>query len=77
MVETPRDRPQVREDAVPTVFPDAPKYFTTKAPLKKKERNLCEQRGRPTKKQKVNDGATEGELPQDATADAQPPQEHR
>lgn len=77
VVETPRDRPQLRADAVPTVFPDAPKYFTTKAPIKRKERNLCEQHGHPTKKQKVHDGSTEGELPQDAAADAQPPQEQR
>ncbi|KAH8032766.1 hypothetical protein HPB51_001825 [Rhipicephalus microplus] len=44
--------------------------------LKPEEQHL-DRRGCPTKKQKVRDGFTEGELPQDAAADAQPPQEQR
>lgn len=51
--EIPRDRPHLKEDAVPTVFPDAPKYFTRKAPTKRKERNLCEQKAPPKKQRKV------------------------
>ncbi|KAH8038452.1 hypothetical protein HPB51_001567 [Rhipicephalus microplus] len=42
------------EDAVPTLFPDAPKYFTKKAPVKRKDRNICEQRGPAKKRQKPN-----------------------
>ncbi|XP_049513144.1 uncharacterized protein LOC125940716 [Dermacentor silvarum] len=53
VVEMPRDRPQLTDDAVPTLFPDAPKYLTTKAPIKRKERNLCQQDGPPTKKRKA------------------------
>ncbi|KAH7974388.1 hypothetical protein HPB49_014856 [Dermacentor silvarum] len=50
MVEIPRDRPLLREDAVPTIFPDAPKYLTTKTPTRRKEGNLCEQGEPPTKR---------------------------
>ncbi|KAH8035053.1 hypothetical protein HPB51_004294 [Rhipicephalus microplus] len=46
--------PGSQEDAVPTLFPDAPKYFTKKAPVKRKDRNICEQRGPAKKRQKPN-----------------------
>ncbi|KAH8028608.1 hypothetical protein HPB51_017734 [Rhipicephalus microplus] len=54
VVEIPRDCPRLSEDAVPTLFPDAPKYFTKKAPVKRKDRNICEQRGPAKKRQKPN-----------------------
>lgn len=54
VVEIPRDRRSLSDDAVPTVFPDAPKYFTKKAPVKRKDRNICEQRGPVKKRQKRN-----------------------
>ncbi|XP_075733126.1 uncharacterized protein LOC142775554 [Rhipicephalus microplus] len=50
VVEIPRDRPLLTEDAVPTIFPDAPKYLTKKTPTRRKERNLCEQGEPPYKK---------------------------
>ncbi|KAH8031353.1 hypothetical protein HPB51_016411 [Rhipicephalus microplus] len=54
VVEIPHDCPRLSEDAVPTLFPDAPKYFTKKAPVKRKDRNICEQRGPAKKRQKPN-----------------------
>ncbi|XP_049522524.1 uncharacterized protein LOC125945020 [Dermacentor silvarum] len=54
VVEIPRDRPRLSDDAVPTLFPDAPKYFTKKAPVKRKDRNVCEQHGPAKKRQKPN-----------------------
>lgn len=52
-VEFPRDRPQLSDDAIPTVFPDAPKYFTKKTPVKRKERNLCNQALKPPKQKRT------------------------
>lgn len=49
VVEIPRDRAHLKDEALPTVFPDAPKYFTRKAPTKRKERNLCKQKAPPSK----------------------------
>ncbi|KAM7301545.1 uncharacterized protein ISCGN_017064 [Ixodes scapularis] len=83
IVEMPRDRPQLKSDAIPTVFPDAPKYFTKKAHIKRKERNLCEQGPPPAKKKKrtaANDAGpsnqqdagettAQGELPDEAKVD--------
>lgn len=43
IVEIPRDRPQLTKDAIPTIFPEAPKYYTKTLPKKRKERNLCSQ----------------------------------
>ncbi|KAH8035063.1 hypothetical protein HPB51_004304 [Rhipicephalus microplus] len=42
VVEIPPDRPSLSTDAVPTVFPDALKYFTEKAPVRRNDRNICE-----------------------------------
>ncbi|KAH9366056.1 hypothetical protein HPB48_007886 [Haemaphysalis longicornis] len=56
-VEIPRDRPHLKEEAITTVFPDAPKYFTRKARTKRKERNLCEQKAPPSKRRKVQTAA--------------------
>ena len=50
VVEIPRNRPPLTEDAVSTIFPDVPKYLTKKTPTRRKERNLCEQGKPPTKK---------------------------
>lgn len=43
VVEIPRDRVRLSNDAIPTIFPEAPKYFTKSLPKKRKERNLCDQ----------------------------------
>lgn len=43
IVEMPRERPLLSKDAIPTIFPEAPKYYTKKLPKKRKERNLCDQ----------------------------------
>ncbi|XP_040076523.1 uncharacterized protein LOC115310148 isoform X4 [Ixodes scapularis] len=43
VIELPRSVPQLTKDAVPSVFPDAPKYFSKPVPKKRKERNLCDQ----------------------------------
>lgn len=43
VVNIPRDAPQLTKDAVPTPFPDAPKYMSKAMPQKRKQRNLCEQ----------------------------------
>lgn len=40
VVHVARDRPSLTDDAVPTVFPDAPKYFTKRAPVKRKNKSL-------------------------------------
>lgn len=45
--EIPRDVPLLVKEAVPTIFPDAPKYLSKPLPQKRKERNLCEQASRP------------------------------
>lgn len=44
IVEIPRERPQLTKDAIPTIFPEAPKYYTKSLPKKRKERNLCNQK---------------------------------
>lgn len=36
VVELERERPALTDDAVPTIFPDAPLYFTKHVPKKKK-----------------------------------------
>lgn len=43
IVEIPRDRPKLTKDAIPTIFPEAPKYHTMSLPTKRKERNLSNQ----------------------------------
>ncbi|KAH6932655.1 hypothetical protein HPB50_008490 [Hyalomma asiaticum] len=52
LVEIPREAPQLTKDAVPTLFPDAPKYLTKRAPLKRNERDLCNQKPIEHKKRK-------------------------
>ncbi|KAH7977917.1 hypothetical protein HPB49_003944 [Dermacentor silvarum] len=39
-VELDRERPTLTEDAIPTIFLDAPSYFTKQMPNKRAERNL-------------------------------------
>ncbi|KAH7984935.1 hypothetical protein HPB49_026685 [Dermacentor silvarum] len=41
LVEIDRDRPALTEDAVPTLFPDAPSDISKCVPKKRKERNLA------------------------------------
>ncbi|CAN7939599.1 unnamed protein product [Ixodes hexagonus] len=48
VVEIPRDLPLLTPDAVPTIFPDAPKYISKPLPKKRKERNICDQASRDT-----------------------------
>ncbi|CAN8007265.1 unnamed protein product, partial [Ixodes pacificus] len=43
VVEIPRDRPLLTKDAIPTIFPDAPKYLSKSLPKIRKERNLSDQ----------------------------------
>lgn len=43
VIEIPRNLPQLVKDAVPTVFPDAPRYLSKPVPQKRRERNLCDQ----------------------------------
>uniref|UniRef100_A0A131YKK8 THAP-type domain-containing protein n=1 Tax=Rhipicephalus appendiculatus TaxID=34631 RepID=A0A131YKK8_RHIAP len=58
IVEIPRDRPLLAKDAIPTIFPEAPKYYTKKLPKKRKERNLCDQ-VLPKRKRRQKDGTVE------------------
>lgn len=51
-MEIQRDRPSLRDDAVPTIFPDVPSYFTQKLPKKRKSENICQQLLRPRKRKK-------------------------
>ncbi|KAH7949513.1 hypothetical protein HPB49_011732 [Dermacentor silvarum] len=41
--EIPRDKPRLKPDAIPTIFPEYPKHLVPKVPAKRKTRNLCEQ----------------------------------
>ncbi|XP_077508835.1 uncharacterized protein LOC144120336 [Amblyomma americanum] len=68
VVDIPRDRPHLKDDAAPTVFPDAPKYFTKKAPTKRKERNLCEQKAPSSKRRKLH-AVADAQLPTQQDAD--------
>ncbi|KAH8029767.1 hypothetical protein HPB51_003719 [Rhipicephalus microplus] len=43
IIEIPRDQPLLSKDAIPTIFPDAPKYFSKALPKKRKDRNLSGQ----------------------------------
>lgn len=51
-MEIERERPLLTNDAVPTVFPDAPSYMSKSLPRKRKERNLCDQPLPAAKRQK-------------------------
>ncbi|XP_077489525.1 uncharacterized protein LOC144100442 [Amblyomma americanum] len=42
LVEIDRERPALTDDAVPTIFPDAPSYMTKPVPRKRKKRNLAD-----------------------------------
>lgn len=52
LVEIARKTPQPTKEAVPRVFPVAPQNLTKPAPLKRNERNLCDQTPIPPKKRK-------------------------
>ncbi|KAH8032040.1 hypothetical protein HPB51_022788 [Rhipicephalus microplus] len=68
IVEIPRDRPQLTRDAIPTIFPEAPKYHTKKPPKKRKKRKLCD---RPLPKPKRRrEGITAESASVDATSKA-------
>ncbi|KAH7985109.1 hypothetical protein HPB49_026596 [Dermacentor silvarum] len=41
--EIPRDKPRLKPDAIPTIFPEYPKHLVPKVPAKRKTRNLCKQ----------------------------------
>lgn len=43
VAEIPRERPLLTPDAVPTIFPGAPKYISKPLPKKRKDRNICDQ----------------------------------
>ncbi|KAG0442530.1 hypothetical protein HPB47_015674 [Ixodes persulcatus] len=57
LVELDRERPVLTDDAVPTIFPDAPSYLTRPVPKKRKERNLTD-RGTPPLKRRAASGFT-------------------
>ncbi|KAL1445033.1 hypothetical protein MTO96_045246 [Rhipicephalus appendiculatus] len=42
VVEIDRERPALTDDAVPTIFPDAPSYLTKALPRKRKERSIAD-----------------------------------
>ncbi|KAL1486817.1 hypothetical protein MTO96_046805, partial [Rhipicephalus appendiculatus] len=42
VVEIDRERPALTDDAVPTIFPDAPSYLTKDLPRKRKERSIAD-----------------------------------
>ncbi|KAL1474164.1 hypothetical protein MTO96_038185, partial [Rhipicephalus appendiculatus] len=42
VVEIDRERPALTDDAVPTIFPDAPSYLTKAVPRKRKERSIAD-----------------------------------
>lgn len=62
VVEIKRDVPRLTKDAVPTKFPDAPKYVSKPVARKRKARNLCYQPPPPPpKKRHLNpEGSSEG-----------------
>nr|XP_054921160.1 uncharacterized protein LOC129381920 [Dermacentor andersoni] len=56
--EIPRDKPRLKPDAVPTIFPEYPKHLVPKVPVKRKTRNLCEQDLKlPSKRRKRGESA--------------------
>ncbi|KAG0428705.1 hypothetical protein HPB47_024323 [Ixodes persulcatus] len=57
LVELDRERPVLTDDAVPTIFPNAPSYLTRPVPKKRKERNLAD-RGTPPLKRRAASGST-------------------
>ncbi|XP_042143964.1 52 kDa repressor of the inhibitor of the protein kinase-like [Ixodes scapularis] len=52
LVQIQRDRPLLKDDAVPTIFPSAPSYFTRSLPKKRKTRDLCHQLLPPRKRKR-------------------------
>ncbi|KAH8029103.1 hypothetical protein HPB51_022667 [Rhipicephalus microplus] len=59
VVELDRERPALTEDTVPTIFTDAPSYFTKQLPKKRAERNLGNSYLPPAKGRARNDDPAE------------------
>ncbi|XP_049512428.1 uncharacterized protein LOC125940380 [Dermacentor silvarum] len=59
IVELDRERPTLTEDAIPTIFPDAPSYFTKQLPKNRAERNLDKSDTRPAKRRAPNNDPAE------------------
>ncbi|XP_065304930.1 uncharacterized protein [Dermacentor albipictus] len=62
VVELERERPALTDDAVPTIFPDAPSYLTKPVPKKRKERDLVNQYAPPPKRKALCESLPDCEL---------------
>ncbi|XP_040073445.1 uncharacterized protein LOC120845949 [Ixodes scapularis] len=71
LVELDRERPVLTDDAVPTIFPNAPSYLTRPVPKKRKERNLAD-RGTPPVKRRAASGSTHDSDPGNACTEPAP-----
>ncbi|KAG0427889.1 hypothetical protein HPB47_025099 [Ixodes persulcatus] len=71
LVELDRERPVLTDDAVPTIFPDAPSYLTRPVAKKRKERNLAD-RGTPPLKRRAASGSTHDCDPGNACTETAP-----
>ncbi|XP_049516258.1 uncharacterized protein LOC125942151 [Dermacentor silvarum] len=61
LVEIDRDRPALTEDAVPTLFPDAPSDISKCVPKKRKERNLAHSYAPAPKRRAGNKNVEDGD----------------
>ncbi|KAH8038995.1 hypothetical protein HPB51_004673 [Rhipicephalus microplus] len=62
VVELERKRPALTDDAVPTIFPDAPLYFTKHVRKRRKERELANRYAQPPKRMALDEGMPDSEL---------------
>lgn len=62
VVELERKRPVLTDDAVLTIFPDAPLYFTKHVRKRRKERNLANHYAPPPKRMALDEGMPDCEL---------------
>lgn len=61
-MELEHERPALTDDAVPTIFPDAPLYFTKHVPKRRKERDLGNHYAPPPKRMALDEGMPDCEL---------------
>ncbi|KAG0443789.1 hypothetical protein HPB47_014525, partial [Ixodes persulcatus] len=71
LVELDRVQPVLIDEAIPTIFPDAPSYLTRPVPKKRKERNLAD-RGTPPLKRWAASGSTHDRDPGNARTEPAP-----
>ncbi|KAH8037487.1 hypothetical protein HPB51_011636 [Rhipicephalus microplus] len=67
VVKLDRERPVLTKDTVPTIFPDAPSYFTKQLPKKRAERNLGNSYLSPAKRRALNNDPAEDPKTQTCT----------